>query len=125
MHETEAKALGLRLQYRLFDLKALGLGLDALPELLRQVEAEGYAGVNVTHPCKQAVIPLLDEVSEDAAMIGAVNTVVFRNGRRHGYNTDEWGFRESFRRQMAGASLERVVQVGAGGAGAATAHAML
>lgn len=125
MHETEAAALGLDLEYALLDLKAMGVGPEALPDLLRQAESEGYAGVNVTHPCKQAVIPLLDHLAEHAAMIGAVNTVVFRDGRRHGYNTDEWGFRESFRRQMAGAPLERVLQIGAGGAGAATAHAML
>jgi shikimate dehydrogenase len=125
MHETEAAALGLDLDYELLDLKAIGVGPEALPDLLRQVEDEGYAGINVTHPCKQAVIPLLDELADHAAMIGAVNTVVFRNGRRHGYNTDEWGFRESFRRQMSAASLDRVVQIGAGGAGAATAHAML
>lgn len=125
MHETEARALGLDLDYELLDLKAMGVGPEALPDVLRQAESEGYAGVNITHPCKQAVIPLLDDLSDEAAMIGAVNTVVFRDGGRHGYNTDEWGFRESFRRQMAGAPLERVVQIGAGGAGAATAHAML
>jgi shikimate dehydrogenase len=125
MHETEASALGIDLDYELLDLKVMGVGPEALPDLLRQAEAEGYAGVNVTHPCKQAVIPLLDDLAEHAAMIGAVNTVVFKNGRRYGYNTDEWGFRESFRRQMDGAALERVVQIGAGGAGAATAHAML
>ncbi|MGZ3272487.1 MAG: shikimate dehydrogenase [Caulobacteraceae bacterium] len=125
MHETEARALGLDLDYELLDLKVMGVGPEALPELLKQVEGEGYAGVNVTHPCKQAVIPLLDELSDDAAMIGAVNTVVFKDGRRLGYNTDEWGFRESFRRQMTSAALHHVVQLGAGGAGAATAHAML
>lgn len=125
MHETEAHALGLKLDYELLDLKVLGVGPEALPDLLRQAERGRYSGVNITHPCKQTVIPLLDHISEDAAMIGAVNTVVFRNGRRHGYNTDEWGFRESFRRQMVGAPLDRVVQIGAGGAGAASAHAML
>lgn len=125
LHETEARALGLDLDYQLLDLKVMGVGPAALPDVLRQAEGEGYAGVNITHPCKQAVIPLLDHLAEDAAMIGAVNTVVFRNGQRYGYNTDEWGFRESFRRQMTGAPLERVLQIGAGGAGAATAHAML
>jgi shikimate dehydrogenase len=125
MHEAEAAALGLHLRYRLFDMQALGVGLGGLSSLLDQAETEGFAGVNITHPCKQAVIPLLHEVSSDAAMIGAVNTVVFEQGRRHGYNTDEWGFRESFGRQMAGAALGNIVQLGAGGAGAATGHAML
>ncbi len=125
LHEAEAAALGLDLSYRLIDLKAFGAGVEALPELLATAQADGFAGVNITHPCKQAVLPLLDELSDEAALIGAVNTVVFKDGRRLGYNTDEWGFRESFRRQMAGARLDRVVQLGAGGAGAATAHAML
>jgi shikimate dehydrogenase len=125
LHEAEARALGLDLNYRLIDLKTFGAGVEALPELLATAEADGFAGVNITHPCKQAVLPLLHELSEEAALIGAVNTVVFKDGKRLGYNTDEWGFRESFRRQMTGAPLDRVVQLGAGGAGAATAHAML
>ncbi len=125
LHETEARALGLNLTYRLIDLKTLGVGVEALGELLAQAQADGMAGVNITHPCKQAVLPLLDELSPDAALLGAVNTVVFKDGRRLGYNTDEWGFRESFRRHMQGAALDRVLQIGTGGAGAATAHAML
>jgi shikimate dehydrogenase len=125
MHEAEAAALGLDLTYRLFDLKAMGLGVEALPDLLSGAQDLGFAGVNITHPCKQAVIPLLDTLSEDARLIGAVNTVVFSEGRRHGHNTDAWGFGEGFRRQMAGAALDRVVQLGAGGAGSATAYAML
>jgi shikimate dehydrogenase len=125
MHETEARALGLDLEYRRLDLKVMGVGPEALDDILRRAEAEGFSGVNVTHPCKQAVIPLLDTLSDDAATIGAVNTVVFKDGERLGYNTDEWGFREAFRRQMVGAPLGQVIQLGAGGAGAATAHAML
>jgi shikimate dehydrogenase len=125
LHEAEARALGLDLSYRLIDLKLFGAGVEALPELLATAQADGFAGVNITHPCKQAVLPLLNDLSDEAALIGAVNTVVFKDGRRLGYNTDEWGFRESFRRQMDGARLDRVVQLGAGGAGAATAHAML
>jgi shikimate dehydrogenase len=71
------------------------------------------------------VIPLLDELSLDARAIGAVNTVVFKDGKRTGHNTDWWGFAESFRRGLPGAALNRVVQLGAGGAGAAVAHALL
>jgi shikimate dehydrogenase len=85
----------------------------------------GFAGLNVTHPCKQAVIPHLDELSADAAALGAVNTVVLHDGRATGHNTDWWGFAESFRRNLPGVSLDRVVQLGAGGAGAAVAHALL
>jgi shikimate dehydrogenase len=71
------------------------------------------------------VIGHLHELSEDARDIGAVNTVVFRDGRRIGYNTDWLGFAEGFKRDLPGASLDRVVLLGAGGAGSAVAHALL
>lgn len=125
MHEAEAQALGLRCVYRLIDLSRLGLGPEALPELLASAERMGFTGLNITFPCKQAVIPLLDELSEEAKALGAVNTVVLRDGRRIGHNTDCLGFAEGFRRQLPGAALGQVVQLGAGGAGAAVAHAML
>jgi len=125
MHEAEADALGLKLIYKRIDLNALGLGVEALPELLRAAELTGFAGVNITHPCKQAVIPLLDERSPDAAALGAVNTVLFRDGKRIGHNTDWCGFADAFKLRMAGASLRHVVQLGAGGAGAAVAYGVL
>lgn len=125
LHEREADEQGLRCLYRLIDLEALGLGPAALPEILTAAERFGFAGLNITHPCKQAVLPLLDELSPDARALGAVNTVVFRDGRRIGHNTDWWGFAESLRRELPDAPLGRVVQFGAGGAGAAVAHALL
>ena len=125
MQMREAEAQGLRCIYRLIDLSALGLGVAALPDLLAACERLGFDGLNITHPCKQAVIPHLDDLSEDARALGAVNTVLFRDGRRIGHNTDWSGFAEPFRRKMAGAPLDRVVQLGAGGAGAAVAHAAL
>ncbi len=96
-----------------------------MPGLLAQAEKEGFAGLNITHPCKQAVLAYLNELSGDARAIGAVNTVVLRDGKRFGHNTDWYGFAESFRRGLPGAALRKVVQLGAGGAGAATAHASL
>ena len=125
LHEHEGDAQGLRYLYRSIDLDQLCLGVDALPELLLAAQRMGFAGLNITHPCKQAVIPLLDELSPDARTLGAVNTVVLRDGKRRGENTDWWGFAEAFRRNMAGVALDRVVQLGAGGAGAAVAHALL
>jgi shikimate dehydrogenase len=125
LHEQEAEAQGLRLVYQRIDLERLGLDADALPELLTAAERMGFAGLNITHPCKQAVLPLLHELSAEAQAIGAVNTVVFAGGRRIGYNTDASGFAESFKRGMAGALTTGVVLLGAGGAGAAVAHALL
>jgi quinate/shikimate dehydrogenase (NAD+) len=125
IHETEAAEQGFRCSYELMDLDAHADAQNVLPGLLRSAEQRGFAGLNITYPCKQAIIPMLDHLSDEARAIGAVNTVRFSAGRRIGYNTDAWGFAESFRRGLPGASLDRVVQVGAGGAGAATAHALL
>src|SRR5919106_6831700 len=97
MHEQEGAEQGLRYIYKLVDLQTLGLGAEALPDLLVAAERMGFAGLNVTHPCKQAVIPLLHDLSEDAQALNAVNTVVLRHGRRIGHNTDWWGFAEGFR----------------------------
>jgi len=125
LHEREGDAQGLRYLYRLIDLDALGLDAGALPELLASAERMGYTGLNITFPCKQAVIPLLHELSDEARGIGAVNTVVLREGKRIGHNTDCLGFAEGFRRNLSDAPREHVVQLGAGGAGAAVAHALL
>src|ERR1700690_3078220 len=123
LHEREGSELGLHVHYQLIDLDRLSS--KTLPEILDAAEMTGFAGVNVTHPCKQTVIPNLDELSADAQAIGAVNTVVLTEGRRIGHNTDWYGFSESFRRGLPGASLESVLLMGAGGAGSAVAHAAL
>ena len=125
MHEKEGAEQGLRYVYRLIDLETRNLGAEALPELIDAAEREGFNGLNITHPCKQSVIPLLTDLSDDARALGAVNTVVFRDGKRFGHNTDWWGFAESFRRGLPNAALGHVVQLGAGGGGAAVAHAAL
>ena len=125
MHEHEGDALGVRYIYRLIDLDQLQLNSSALPDLLVAAERMGFTGLNVTFPCKQAIIPLLDELSDEARGIGAVNTVVFNKGKRIGHNTDCLGFLEGYRRGLSDARRRQVVQMGAGGAGAAVAHALL
>jgi len=125
LHETEAQALGIPYVYRLIDLHKLGMNVGQLPEILSWMARMGFDGTNVTHPAKQAIIPLLDEVDGYALAIGAVNTVTFRDGKTKGYNTDYSGFLGGFRRGIPDADLSQVVQLGAGGAGAATACAIL
>ncbi len=125
MHELEAAAHGVTCVYQLIDLDVLGLGADVLPDLLIAAERLGFAGLNITHPCKQSVIAHLTDLSDDARALGAVNTVVLRGGRRYGHNTDWSGFSRNFLEGLPGASIDRVVQLGAGGGGAATAYAML
>jgi shikimate dehydrogenase len=125
MHMKEGRAQGLSYEYDLIDLNKLGASIDDLPRLLSEAEERGFSGLNITHPCKQAAMPHLDELSADARSIGAVNTVVLKDGRRYGHNTDWWGFAQSFRRGLPGVDMSFVVQLGAGGAGVATGYAAL
>jgi shikimate dehydrogenase len=125
MHQAEGRRLGLRYGYDLLDFDRLGLEDAALGNVVRAAAEHGYAGLNVTHPFKQGVLACLDEISADAAAIGAVNTVVFRAGKAIGHNTDCWGFAESFRRGMGDVPLGRVLLLGAGGAGMAVGRALL
>jgi len=125
LHEEEGRHHGLRVHYQLIDLDAAGVGVEVLPELLRAARVMGYSGLNVTFPCKQAVMPLLDDLSEEARAIGAVNTIVRDGNRLIGHNTDGSGWSWGFRRALPDADLGRVVLLGAGGAGSACADAVL
>jgi len=125
MHMEEGRAQGLQYRYELIDLDRIAGGSQVLASLIDSCQSQGFAGLNITHPSKQTILPLLDELSADAKALGAVNTVVFARDRRIGHNTDWWGFAESFRRGLTGVSVESVVQLGAGGAGAAVGYAML
>ncbi|WP_068110852.1 shikimate dehydrogenase [Tropicimonas marinistellae] len=125
MHMAEARAQGMTCAYRLLDMDDDAFAGRTLASMLEWVESEGYCGVNVTYPFKIEVIPLLDGLSANASAIGAVNTVVFRNGTRTGHNTDLWGFAEGFRREFGAGPHRHVLLLGAGGAGVAVAHALV
>lgn len=125
MHEAEGRRLGLAYRYDLIDFDRLGLDDFDLGAVLETAWDLGYRGLNVTYPFKQAVIPLLDSLAPEAAAIGAVNTVVLGNGTRVGHNTDCWGFAQSVRKGLGAVPIDHVVQIGAGGAGAAVAHALV
>jgi shikimate dehydrogenase len=125
LHEREASLLGFDYVYRLLDLDELELPASDVGELVREARREGLRGLNVTHPCKQLVVPELDDLSPAAASLGAVNAIVFSEGRMIGHNTDLSGFQEAFARRLPGARIDSVVLLGAGGAGAAVGHAIL
>jgi shikimate dehydrogenase len=122
MHEQAAAALGVRCHYQLIEVA--GADAATLRALLDGVRRLGFAGVNVTFPYKEAVIPLLDELSPDARTIGAVNTVVVRDGRLVGYNTDSSGFARAIGDLVAGSKHGAVALIGAGGVGKAIAFAL-
>ncbi len=123
LHEKEGRHLGLDYEYELVDLAERGLPPSALPNLLNELESRGFAGTNITHPCKQTVLPHLTRLSGDAKMLGAVNAVVLQNGERIGHNTDWYGFYKNFERGLPDVAKAHAILLGAGGAGVAVAHA--
>jgi shikimate dehydrogenase len=131
MQVREGRESALPLSYRLIDTGGPGLGSgcedgdEGLREVLVWAQRLGFDGLNITHPFKQAVVPLLDELSPDAADLGAVNTVLFRAGRMLGRNTDWSGYGRAFRQALPDAVHDRAVLVGAGGAGTAVGYSLL
>jgi len=121
LHEREADLLGLRYLYRRLDLDDLH---QPVGDILAAARIAGYDGLNVTHPCKQLVLKHLDRLDSTSAALGAVNTIVFRDGQAVGHNTDTTGFARAVETGLPGAKLDRVVLIGAGGAGAACANAL-
>jgi shikimate dehydrogenase len=121
MHNAALAALGLDYVYLAFHVRP-----EALPQALAGMRGLEIAGLNVTVPHKQAVMALLDQVSEEARAIGAVNTIASRGGRLVGYNTDAFGVLESLRRDGGMEQLPaKVALLGAGGAARAILYALL
>ncbi|MFM5884002.1 MAG: shikimate dehydrogenase [Novosphingobium sp.] len=124
IHEGAAAALGVPLAYRLVDFDTLGLADGDLPRVVSFLRGIGFSGCNVTFPFKQAVIALCDSLCAEAEALGAVNTLVFRDGKVRGENTDWLGFSWMIDRDIGPVDGDVVAQVGAGGAGSATAYAL-
>lgn len=122
MHERAAEALGAHCHYQLIEVA--GADAAGLRLLLDGVKRLGFAGVNVTFPYKEAVVPLLDELSPGAAAIGSVNTVVVRGGRLIGHNTDTTGFAVAIGNLVGPSRSGAVALIGAGGVGRAIAFAL-
>ncbi|MFH1091925.1 MAG: shikimate dehydrogenase [Pseudomonadota bacterium] len=93
-------------------------------DAVRGLKALGVAGVNVTVPHKQAVMPFLDFLSEEAAAIGAVNTIVNRGNLLEGHNTDAAGFSDSLTQAGFEAAGKTAVVIGNGGAARAVIFAL-
>jgi shikimate dehydrogenase len=117
MHNAAFEALGLDICYAAFRVEP-----GNLPEAVNSVRALNMPGVNITIPHKESVMPLLDHVNDEAAFIGAVNTVVNSEGSLTGYNTDGRGFMHSL--SEAGISIDGkdIVVIGTGGASRAISY---
>jgi len=110
LHNAAYRALGIDAVYVALDVEPA-----AFDAALAGVAALGFLGVNVTVPHKAAALAACDEVDDVARLVGAVNTVVVRDGRLAGSNTDVFGFRRSLEEGL-GAAPARAVVLGAGGA---------
>ncbi|WP_062301329.1 shikimate dehydrogenase [Demequina subtropica] len=125
LHELEGARHGMSYVYRTIEISSTEASPAVVGALLEAARRLGYDGLNITHPAKQTVMPLLDALAPSAAAVGAVNTVVFDGGRAVGHNTDVTGFGAAMDDALAGCARDRVVMLGAGGAGAAVARALL
>lgn len=124
LHEAEGRHLGFDYRYKVFDTDRDPAFSD-LPQMIGRLKAEGFLGSNITHPFKQEIMQYLDQVDEEAKLVGAVNTMVLREGKAIGYNTDWRGFLGSLENNFPDQDVSSVVQLGAGGAGSAVAYALL
>lgn len=121
MHNEAFKQAGIQGSY-----EKVRVTSDELPSFMNELKESDYAGCNVTIPHKVAVIPLLDEIDQEAERIGAVNTVVNKNGKLIGYNTDGKGFLLGLNEKISRPISEmNILLIGAGGAARSIAHALL
>ncbi|MBE3581379.1 MAG: shikimate dehydrogenase [Thermoanaerobacteraceae bacterium] len=119
IHNAAFRALGLDWVYLAF-----GVEPSRLPTAVEGIRALGFAGANVTIPHKESIMAYLDEIHPLARLIGAVNTVVSREGKLLGYNTDAGGFLRSLEEAGVDPAGKRALILGAGGAARAVAFAL-
>lgn len=122
--ETLGHSMSPAIHFQLLDMidvegvyGILEIAKENVPKIVDSLKVLGYAGVNVTVPYKQAIMPYLDELDADAQAIGAVNTIQFKDGKAIGYNTDCYGFMTMLHVSDIAVKGKDCVLIGAGGAG--------
>lgn len=120
IHEEIMKQRGISGSYELLEFSK-----DTFARDFSALKDSGFRGVNITIPYKESVIPLLDEISKQAKYIGAVNTVLFKDGRAKGFNTDYNGFISLLDHNSIAVKGKAAVVLGSGGAAKAVAKALL
>ena len=112
MHSAAFKALGIKAEYRLFEKKP-----KELTDFFKKLRSGSIGGLNVTIPYKEEALRYLDEISQEAELIGAVNTILVKSESLIGYNTDGSGFVLSLRKEVGISPQDKkIVIIGAGGA---------
>jgi len=119
MHNTAFQLLHLDYHYEALDIES-----TSLKQAVERFREQKWGGFNVTVPYKEAIIPLIDEVVPEAHAIGAVNTVVNRNDKLIGYNTDVIGVERSLRLEREKIEGKICTILGSGGAARSVAHVL-
>ena len=125
IHSAALKEAGLNGEYKLYPIAPDNV--QGLKDLLAKVRNGELQGLNVTIPHKQNVIPLVDELSDTAATIGAVNTIILKNGKLIGENTDAPGFWNDLQKLLIQKEIknQNALILGSGGAARAIVYALL
>ena len=121
-----------KMQRRLMELAGLDYDYEAievmdyeLEEFLAKAKAGAYAGFNITTPYKRTIMPMLDELSDEAKLCGAVNTVVIRDGKAYGYNNDSLGVMDCLEHYSIDPKDKTVLLIGLGASGRTITTALL
>jgi shikimate dehydrogenase len=125
MHLHEARAQGIPYQYDLIDTSTIQFENQSIHALMSYAREHGYSGLNITFPFKRAVLETLDDIDPIARDLNAVNTVSISSEGIHGLNTDYVGYLFALKRGYPGQTSDRVLLVGAGGAGCAVCLALI
>ncbi|MFA5779494.1 MAG: shikimate dehydrogenase [Elusimicrobiota bacterium] len=119
MHNAAIEKMDIDFIYLPFEVKT-----DGLPDAVSAIRIFNITGVNVTIPHKENIIKYLDEISEEAKKIGAVNTIVNKNGKLSGFNTDYYGFLKSISEKIRPRN-KNVLMLGCGGVARAIALSLI
>lgn len=125
LHMREAQHLGLEYEFRLIDLLEPKFGGQSFADILERIRSAGYQAVNITFPLKKTAIECAASKSDAVETLGATNLFLNLQDRIHAENTDWSGFSFALNRGLPEATRRKVLQVGTGGAGSATAYALL
>lgn len=125
LQEGEGDAQGVSLAYRLVDGTRVGLRPESTGDVLQWAVRLGFDGMAITHPFKNAALAVADESTAEATALGASNLVAIRDGRTVAHNTDWVGFAGSLQASLPQGTSDRMVLLGAGGAGVAVGYGAL
>ena len=120
MHNFIYQKLGIDVEYKKWEISP-----NNLKSHIEKINNENFIGANITVPYKEKIVPLLDEIRNEAKFTGAVNTIVKNNNKLIGYNTDVYGIEQTLDIKLMNDVINNAVIFGAGGAAKAALFVLL